>query len=82
MAAQQLIKNGVKNIVDVIMYRSYTKRDHNRGFVFIEFQTHADAAGFRAKYVNNLPLCKSRVIIDWSVPIPETDDAVMKTVSN
>lgn len=78
---QLLMKKGIKNIVDVIMYRSYTKRDQNRGFVFIEFQTHDDAARFRARFVNNLILWNSPVVIDWSVPIPEVDDYVIETVS-
>lgn len=78
---QLLMKKGVRKIVDVIMYRSYTKRDQNRGFVFVEFQTHEDAARFRAKYVNKLILWNSSVVIDWSVPVPEVTDDIMKTVS-
>ncbi|KAJ8981186.1 hypothetical protein NQ317_014830 [Molorchus minor] len=67
---QQLYKNGVKNIVDVIMYRSYTDRAENRGFVFVEFKTHEEAAYFRAKFAKSLMLWGSPVIVDWSVPIP------------
>lgn len=79
---QQLQKRGIRNIVDVIMYRSYTDRAHNRGFVFIEFKSHEDAARFRARYLNNLRLWDSPCVIDWSVPIPEVDEEIMKNVSN
>lgn len=79
---QQLQKKGIKNVVDVIMYRSYTQRAHNRGFVFIEFKTHEDAARFRAKYINNLKLWDTSLVIDWSVPIPEVDKEIMKNVSS
>lgn len=77
----ELQKNGVQNLVDVIMYRSYKNRAHNRGFVFLEFQTHEDAAHFRSKYLNHLQLWDRPLVIDWSVPIPETDKDVMQTVS-
>lgn len=78
---QQLQKKGI-NVVDVIMYRSYTQRAHNRGFVFVEFKTHEDAARFRAKYINNLKLWDIPLVIDWSVPIPEVDKEIMKNVSS
>lgn len=78
---QQLQVKGIRNIVDVIMYRSYSNRAHNRGFVFLEFQTHEDAARFRSKYDKCLELFDRPVVIDWSVPIPEVDEEIMKTVS-
>ncbi|KAJ8945019.1 hypothetical protein NQ318_016265 [Aromia moschata] len=77
---QELYKNGIKNIVDVIMYRSYTDRAENRGFVFVEFQTHEEAAYVRAKYAKTLRLWNNAVIVDWSVPIPPIDNEVLNTV--
>ncbi|CAG9856058.1 unnamed protein product [Phyllotreta striolata] len=77
---QELINHGVPNIIDVIMYRSYTERAQNRGFVFVEFQTHEQAAYFRAKYSNVLKLWNRSVIIDWSVPMSEVDETVLNEV--
>ncbi|XP_074035039.1 RNA-binding protein 47 isoform X2 [Leptinotarsa decemlineata] len=77
---QELEKNGVKNIVDVIMYRSYINRAENRGFVFVEFQTHEQAASFRVKYVDSLKLWGKPAIVDWSIPIPVPDTSVLESV--
>ncbi|KAG5891931.1 hypothetical protein JTB14_030076 [Gonioctena quinquepunctata] len=77
---QELGRNGVKNIVDVIMYRSYSNRAENRGFVFVEFKTHEIAAHFRAKYANSLRLWGTSVIVDWSVPVPETEPFILDSV--
>lgn len=78
---QELCSKGVKNIIDVIMYRSYSDRAENRGFVFVEFRTHEEAAYFRARYGKTLKLWDNPVVVDWSVPIPQVDEVLMGTVS-
>ncbi|XP_028135031.2 APOBEC1 complementation factor-like [Diabrotica virgifera virgifera] len=72
---KELVKNGVTNITDVIMYRGYADRAQNRGFVFVEFEGHEQAAGFRARFENQLFLWDKKIIIDWSVPLPIVDDS-------
>ncbi|XP_056631485.1 probable RNA-binding protein 46 [Diorhabda sublineata] len=74
---QELLKIGAKNIVDVIMYRAYDDRAKNRGFVFVQFTTHEEAAYFRAKYYDVLQLWGRKVVIDWSVPLPEVTDDIL-----
>lgn len=77
---KELIHQEVIGVVDVIMYRSYTNRSHNRGFVFVEFNSHRDAAEVRSK-CQNLTLFGMKVVVDWSVPIPPIDNDVLKEVS-
>uniref|UniRef100_A0AAR5Q4J2 RRM domain-containing protein n=1 Tax=Dendroctonus ponderosae TaxID=77166 RepID=A0AAR5Q4J2_DENPD len=58
----------VQNIVDVITYRNHTNPLYNRGFVFLEFRTHDEAAQFRDKFQDRLRLFGKKVLVDWSVP--------------
>ncbi|KAK9885934.1 hypothetical protein WA026_013811 [Henosepilachna vigintioctopunctata] len=76
---QELIKQGVQDIVDVIMYRSYNNRAENRGFVFVEFPSHKLAAKMRNRH-KDLILWGNKVIVDWSVPQPEIPVEVMSQV--
>lgn len=78
---QQLLKKGIRNLTDVIMYRSYSDKCNNRGFVFLEFKNHQSAVDFRSKYVNNLQLWGKPMVIDWSIPIQNVDEEEMKKVS-
>lgn len=70
----------VNNIVDVIAYRSYSNPKHNRGFVFLEFRTHEEASHFRAKYADKLYLFGKLLLVDWSVPILDTDPDTLSKV--
>ncbi|KAL3274783.1 hypothetical protein HHI36_019567 [Cryptolaemus montrouzieri] len=75
----ELIKQGLQNIVDVIMYRSYNNRAANRGFVFVEFPSHKLAARMRCRH-KDLTLWGNKVIVDWSVPQPEIPEEIMSEV--
>ncbi|KRT84909.1 RNA binding protein, partial [Oryctes borbonicus] len=74
-----LVRNGIHNVVDVIMYRSYRNRTFNRGYVFVEFPSYLEAAQTRVLH-RNLSLWGERVSIDWSEPIPSVTDDVMSKV--
>lgn len=76
---RELQRHGVPDIVDVIMYRSYSNRAHNRGFVFVEFTSHKKAAEVRSNF-KNLKIFGIPVVIDWSVPIPHVREEVMNKV--
>ncbi|XP_045466580.1 probable RNA-binding protein 46, partial [Harmonia axyridis] len=75
----ELAKKGITGIVDVIMYRSYSNRSENRGFVFVEFPTHQYAAKMRNKMMN-MCLWNKEVIVDWSVAEPVVCEEDMKKV--
>ncbi|XP_044745785.1 APOBEC1 complementation factor-like [Coccinella septempunctata] len=76
----ELQKQGVPNIIDVIMYRSYSNRNLNRGFVFVEFPSHKFAAKMRLK-LRGLKLWNYEVVVDWSVPQPVVSEEEMSKVS-
>lgn len=76
---KELHHQGIKTVVDVIMYRSYTNRAHNRGFVFVEFASHRDAAEARCR-CKELTLFGAKVVVDWSVPTPPVDQDVLNKV--
>lgn len=78
---KELIKQGIFGIVDVIVYRSYSCPWNNRGFAFVEFESHQRAAIVNAAF-KNLELFGSPVTLDWSVPLSEVSDDVMKKVSS
>lgn len=79
----ELLNNGVQAISDVITYKSYNDQNVNRGFVFVEFFTHEDAATTRRRFckAKQLFLWQKPVIVDWSKPMTEVDPNVMKNVS-
>ncbi|GJQ68582.1 hypothetical protein Trydic_g17134 [Trypoxylus dichotomus] len=76
---QALLRSGINEIVDVIMYRSYRNRSFNRGYVFVEFPSYLEAAQVRILH-RNLFLWGEKVSIDWSEPIPSVTDDVMSKV--
>lgn len=76
----ELEKQGVQNIIDVIMYRSYSNRIFNRGFVFVEFPSHKFAAKMRLK-LRGLELFNCEMVVDWSVPQPLVTEEEMAAVS-
>ncbi|XP_045462877.1 APOBEC1 complementation factor-like isoform X2 [Harmonia axyridis] len=75
----ELQRQGVPNITDVIMYRSYSNRNLNRGFVFVEFPCHKFAAKMRLK-LRGLKLWNYEVVVDWSVPQPVVSEEEMARV--
>lgn len=77
---QELQRHGMKNILDIIMYRAYNNRDLNRGYVFVEFPTCQQAERVKNMYSNNLNLWGRPIIIDWSKPLTEIDDEKMNKV--
>lgn len=76
----ELIRMGMKGIMEVIMYRSYIDRNCNRGFVFVEFASHEEAGRVRAEFKNTF-FFGNRVLVDWSAPLHSVDDGTMKQVS-
>lgn len=70
-------------VVDVITYPSSVDKSKNRGFAFIEYESHRAAALARKKDVpGRLEMWGKMVIIDWAVPESLVDDDVMSKVRN
>ncbi|GBP09410.1 APOBEC1 complementation factor [Eumeta japonica] len=71
----------VGGIVNVIMYQNCYNRNVNRGFAFVEFASHREAAMARRALVPGFfRLWNQEVYVDWAEPEPEVDQEIMKTV--
>lgn len=78
---RQSFSNYVDGIVDVIMYSSRENRNLNRGYAFIEFHSHRDAAMARRNLSpGRLLMWDVPIIVDWAEPIPQVDPTVMAQV--
>nr|XP_022904690.1 uncharacterized protein LOC111416786 [Onthophagus taurus] len=77
---KQLLISGFEGIVEIIMYRAYTNRAVNRGYVFVEFETHQKAA--QARYLfQNFKLWDSKLTVDWSTPLPRIDEVTLANIT-
>nr|XP_022904892.1 probable RNA-binding protein 46 [Onthophagus taurus] len=77
---KQLLMSGFEGIVEIIMYRAYTNRTVNRGFVFVEFETHQKAA--QARYLfQNLKLWDTKLTVNWSTPLPKLDSVTLANIT-
>lgn len=73
------VTDGVK---DVISYPSVADKTKNRGFAFIEYETHKAAAMARRKLLQGrFQLWGQQIAVDWAEPEREVNDDVMSKVS-
>ncbi|XP_066255892.1 APOBEC1 complementation factor-like [Euwallacea similis] len=70
----------VTNIADVLIFKNYTDPDQSRGFCFLEFKTHEEASYFRAKYWDKLFMFGKKLVVDWALPVLETENSQMENV--
>ncbi|KAK3914567.1 APOBEC1 complementation factor [Frankliniella fusca] len=69
------------DLVDVILYPSVVDKTKNRGFAFVEFRTHKDAAIARRKMIpGGVVLWGHELAVDWAEPEPEVSEDVMAKV--
>lgn len=72
----------VAGVTNVILYDSLEKKGRNRGYGFVEFENHRQAAIARKQLTpSNFFLWEQEVIIDWAEPLPVLTPEEMKTVS-
>jgi len=65
----------IEGVRDVIVYPDVLHKSRNRGFTFVEFETHGDATMARRRLVGTgLHLGGLPLAIDWAVLEPELDD--------
>lgn len=70
-----------EGVVDVIVYPSAVDKSKNRGFAFVEYDSHRAAAMARRKLIpGKIQLWGHQIAVDWAEPENEVDDEVMKTV--
>ena len=70
-----------EGVVKAIVYSSATDKTKNRGFAFVEYESHKMAAHARRKLMkSNLRLWGFPVAVDWAEPEVEVDEDVMSKV--
>ena len=78
LAEMRRLVDGVR---DVIVYPDVRDKSRNRGFAFVEFDTHRDAAMARRRFIAaGVQLWGLPLAIDWAEPEPELDDDTMSKV--
>jgi RNA recognition motif-containing protein len=71
------------NVVDVIVHPSYKDNTKNRGYAFVEYSTHRDAAMARRKLLpGKFKLFDCEIQVDWAQPEAEVDPDTMSKVTN
>lgn len=74
--------NLVSGIVNVILYSSVVDKTKNRGFAFVEFESHRVAAIARRKMIpGGVILWDHELAVDWAEPEPEVPENIMSRVS-
>lgn len=78
----ELKRNGMDGFTDVIAYRSVKNNRKNRGFIFVEFHTHEEAASTRRYFMKKkrLFLWGKQVELDWSKPMTDPNPQIMAVV--
>ena len=73
----------VDNLSDVIVYISSDDKKKNRGFAFLEFKTHKDAALARRRLMSSRTKVFGNITptVEWADPVEAPDEEVMATVS-
>ncbi|ESO07097.1 hypothetical protein HELRODRAFT_76754 [Helobdella robusta] len=71
----------VPGVRDVIVKPDARDKQKNRGFAFVEFETHHLAAMARRKLVNKgIRMWDQVIAVDWAEPEPEVDREIMEKV--
>ena len=76
------MKKVTEGVVDVIVYPSATDKAKNRGFAFVEYESHRAAAMARRKLIpGRIQLWGHQIAVDWAEPEQDVDEEIMSTVS-
>ncbi|XP_015764160.1 PREDICTED: probable RNA-binding protein 46 [Acropora digitifera] len=69
------------DVVDVIVYPSAQDKTKNRGFAFVEYNSHRAAAMARRKLMSGkIQLWGHQIAVDWAEPEQEVDEEIMDQV--
>ncbi|CAG9856059.1 unnamed protein product [Phyllotreta striolata] len=72
----------VQGVSDIIMFYDIQKPGLNRGFVFVEFESHRYAAMARRQFSpNNLQIWGKSLYVDWADPLPNVNPDIMAKVT-
>ena len=72
----------MEDIKDIILHRSILDKENNRGYAFVDFDSHKTAALSRRKFRPfRLQLWGRFIHVDWALPEPQIDLETMSRVS-
>ncbi|XP_053495959.1 APOBEC1 complementation factor isoform X1 [Ictalurus furcatus] len=75
------MKKVTDGVVEVIVYPSAADKSKNRGFAFVEYESHRAAAMARRKLLpGRIQLWGHAIAVDWAEPEVEVDEDTMSTV--
>ena len=75
------MKKVTDGVINVIVYPNMSDKTKNRGFAFVEYESHRAAAMARRKLIpGKIQLWNHQIAVDWAEPEPEVDDDVMSRV--
>ncbi|NXP43766.1 RBM46 protein, partial [Heliornis fulica] len=75
------MKKVTEGVVDVTVYPSATDKTKNRGFAFVEYESHRAAAMARRRLIPGTFQLWGHVIqVDWADPEREVDEKIMQRV--
>ncbi|XP_002127144.2 putative RNA-binding protein 46 isoform X1 [Ciona intestinalis] len=70
-----------EGVTDVIVYPSASDKTKNRGFAFVEYDSHRAAAMARRKLIpGRIQLWGHPIAVDWAEPEQDVDDEIMGQV--
>ncbi|KFP47762.1 APOBEC1 complementation factor [Cathartes aura] len=75
------MKKVTDGVMDVIVYPSAADKTKNRGFAFVEYESHRAAAMARRKLLpGRIQLWGHPIAVDWAEPEVEVDEDTMSSV--
>jgi len=75
------MKKVTDGVIDVIVYPNAADKTKNRGFAFVEYESHRAAAMARRKLLpGRIQLWNHQIAVDWAEPEQEVDDDIMNKV--
>ncbi|KAM4032071.1 APOBEC1 complementation factor isoform 2-T2 [Anomaloglossus baeobatrachus] len=75
------MKKVTDGVIDVIVYPSAADKAKNRGFAFVEYESHRAAAMARRKLLpGRIQLWGHPIAVDWAEPEVEVDEDTMSSV--
>ncbi|XP_071449249.1 RNA-binding protein 47-like [Hetaerina americana] len=74
------ISQVVEGVEKVIVPNSFSAQSENRGYVFVDFESHQAAASARRNFLNGVIKLWKKVAVDWAKPEIAVDEKAMSKV--
>ena len=65
----------------MIVYHLPNERKRNRGFCFLEYETHKQASHAKRRFIaSRIKIWGAEILVDWAEPLEEPDEETMSKV--